>query len=852
MAEIFYPARATSADGGGLTPVVANSTPITATAGNLYVVDVATIGSAIIANLPSSPDDEDQIGFCDGSGSDPNAPNGFGLFNLTINPGGGHTIQGAANRTLSTENEAVWLTFSASLNRWTVVSDASTASAGGGGVTIIPPDGANGEYLLFAHNNGVNYIHPTNNVDNDVDFSTTDFDPDSGYNSGTGEYTFARDAVVIIKGQLRNTVAGTSTTHECKLFLDTGGGYNEWAYHSSYAGDEQEADTYPIQKFLSASIGDKIKLVSNLGLSAHPYSGNPEDSHLQIIEIGTGTNSGNLGRILLFAHNNGTQITHTTGGATENLNFSTAAVDPLTAYSAGVYTFAASAVVRVVAQIGIDTSSNSGPKRINIELNTGGGFNVVSTNEEHQSDSTITDTVTAIRSFEVSAGNTMRLSLYQNDDTPFTFDGSQTRTFWQILDLGGAEGNESAIVLNANNNGVNYTHTTLGVEQNINFSTATIDPFTGYNATTGEYTFKRDGIYLITAQLRVPNGASSDTSTLEIEYDSGSGYSKIGSGQRRHSGNTEGDCIRAYIAYQASIDDKVKLISKTKDNSAYDYLGTDESSYFEITYLGGFYQGAGRETLLNDTTYYVDPAGNNTNNGLTPGTAFKTLQFAVDKAIAADPGFYSVTIELAAGDYTAEGEIILPRGIGTDYLLKGTTPDTAITNRLLIRGNWSLEDIAIDATNTGLTVSTFAVVQLRGTINLKDTTTSGFGPYIAVSGGTLNTEAGGVTIEVDNTSIPPTAHNSFIYCQENGNCRLEGSTVNFNANIQFDQTILCIRSSVVNVSSMTWGGIGTVTNTGNRIAAIQGCAVVLSFGGSVVPGNGADNIEGATSCHLIT
>lgn len=66
------------------------------------------------------------------------------------------------------------------------------------------------------------------------------------------------------------------------------------------------------------------------------------------------------------------------------------------------------------------------------------------------------------------------------------------------------------------------------------------------------------------------------------------------------------------------------------------------------------------EPLAADRTYYVRPDGSDTNTGLTntAAGAFKTIQKAVDAAYALDCGKYKVTIQLAAGTYTAGAKII--------------------------------------------------------------------------------------------------------------------------------------------------------------------------------------------------
>jgi hypothetical protein len=64
-----------------------------------------------------------------------------------------------------------------------------------------------------------------------------------------------------------------------------------------------------------------------------------------------------------------------------------------------------------------------------------------------------------------------------------------------------------------------------------------------------------------------------------------------------------------------------------------------------------------REMLTADRTYYVDPLGSDSNDGLTVGTPFKTIQKAVNTVASIDLTIYDVTIQLADGTYTGAAVI---------------------------------------------------------------------------------------------------------------------------------------------------------------------------------------------------
>jgi hypothetical protein len=58
-----------------------------------------------------------------------------------------------------------------------------------------------------------------------------------------------------------------------------------------------------------------------------------------------------------------------------------------------------------------------------------------------------------------------------------------------------------------------------------------------------------------------------------------------------------------------------------------------------------------RTVLLAERTYYVSTTGNDSNNGLTVGAPFATLQKAMDVVSSIDTGIYDVTVQLADGTY---------------------------------------------------------------------------------------------------------------------------------------------------------------------------------------------------------
>ena len=91
-----------------------------------------------------------------------------------------------------------------------------------------------------------------------------------------------------------------------------------------------------------------------------------------------------------------------------------------------------------------------------------------------------------------------------------------------------------------------------------------------------------------------------------------------------------------------------------------------------------------REAITGNRDYYVDPAGNDSNDGLTIGTPFLTIQKAVDVASSLDFSIYDVTINLADGTYTITSPVIFRNIVGGGSLFitgnTGTPANVLITS----------------------------------------------------------------------------------------------------------------------------------------------------------------------------
>ena len=124
---------------------------------------------------------------------------------------------------------------------------------------------------------------------------------------------------------------------------------------------------------------------------------------------------------------------------------------------------------------------------------------------------------------------------------------------------------------------------------------------------------------------------------------------------------------------------------------------------------------------ISSNTYYVSTSGSNSNNGLTSGTAFATLQKAIDMV---GSSCASTTINVAAGTYNENGVLISNKSniniVGAG--ISSTIFSGGHTNRFM----------GITGTSDNISISNMQIYQMdEGTVN---GTYSGGGMYISCSG----------------------------------------------------------------------------------------------------------------------
>lgn len=238
-----------------------------------------------------------------------------------------------------------------------------------------------------------------------------------------------------------------------------------------------------------------------------------------------------------------------------------------------------------------------------------------------------------------------------------------------------------------------------------------------------------------------------------------------------------------------------------------------------------------RERLTAARAYYVATTGSDSSDGLTVGTAFLTIQKAVDICATLDPGLYQPTVQLGDGTYTT-GAVVPP--------MRGALP-------LIIRGN--------NATPTNVHVSVsgtcFLVTQASAYLQVLDMKISASGvgiglsaaPYGIIEYGNIvfgacdsrhvNAQYHGHTNAVSNYSIIAGGQRHVLVAN-GATSRLVGRTVTITGTPAFSVAFAAVSDNAAfAVSSNTWSG----SATGVRYAASMN-GTIASLG-ATLPGDSA-------------
>jgi hypothetical protein len=250
----------------------------------------------------------------------------------------------------------------------------------------------------------------------------------------------------------------------------------------------------------------------------------------------------------------------------------------------------------------------------------------------------------------------------------------------------------------------------------------------------------------------------------------------------------------------------------------------------------------GRGTLLSARTYYVRPDGDDRNSGLanTSGGAFLTIQKAINTVIPLDLGGFNVTIQVAAGTYSAGGTLNVPI-IGGILTITGdpTTPANVIisttggANCFLALNNGvylQVQGFKLQTAGGGVGVyaSTSATLQVVGTMDFGVCT--GGTHYAAAFDGTVGTANG--------TAITISGGANFHVLSAGGSKVFNNlNTVTVTGTPAFSSDFISITdNSFASYLNTTFSGAAT----GTRYSATNGGGINTGGGGAnFFPGNAA-------------
>lgn len=295
-------------------------------------------------------------------------------------------------------------------------------------------------------------------------------------------------------------------------------------------------------------------------------------------------------------------------------------------------------------------------------------------------------------------------------------------------------------------------------------------------------------------------------------------------------------------------DEIVVATEHTDDNTVtFQFVSAPAVDEYSVFITSGGGSGGGREVLTANRTYYVATTGSDSNDGLTVGTPFLTIQKAVDTVASIDPQEFDVEIQLADGTY--DEVLDLKSHIG------GT--------RVIIRGNIADRDLVI-ISNNSVVSSTITTSNLNSLWGFRDLTL-GLSEGTAGPRYTLDVENSYITLRDCRILADASGVTRGIQCRRNGvvhiinSIDIEGSfgpfvfTLSANSSVEAEGITLNLIStpswttyyafillgSTFNMKSQTING----SATGNRYNLVQNSVLRTTNGlDTDVPGSVAGNI----------
>ncbi|MDP1639563.1 MAG: DUF2793 domain-containing protein, partial [Hyphomicrobium sp.] len=381
-----------------------------------------------------------------------------------------------------------------------------------------------------------------------------------------------------------------------------------------------------------------------------------------------------------------------------------------------------------------------------------------------------------------------------DEDVAVVWDGSA----WSALTTGGGGGGGSG------------SYTTLGIN-------ATADTTNRLSLAADATLFNHDGDG---HQLKINKASAADTACL-LYQDAFSGRAELG------------------LAGDDDFHFKVSPDGTTWKEAILIDRSTGSVS-FPHTSLGG---GGGREVLTANRTYYVrvsGSGGSDSNNGLTSGTPFLTVQKALDVCATIDFNGKNVTIDVGAGTFSGQikpGVMVGQSTVASLTIAGAGSASTILTSSGAFAGT-------IEASGNGVRMTVQAV-----TIQNTNGSTQGVGLF-ALAGADIRlgsdvvfgTSAGFCGIWVADGAIVSPGANTLTFSADmtypfiasgNGRVKLDGATIALGTRT-VTAVFLVEDQGGIAASSVTYTG----TVTGSKYDVVHNGTIDTS---------GAFNIPGSTS-----
>jgi hypothetical protein len=234
-----------------------------------------------------------------------------------------------------------------------------------------------------------------------------------------------------------------------------------------------------------------------------------------------------------------------------------------------------------------------------------------------------------------------------------------------------------------------------------------------------------------------------------------------------------------------------------------------------------------REVLTADRTYYVATTGSDSNDGLSSGSPFATIQKAVDVVCSLDLSIYQATIQLADGTYTAGA--VLKQYVGAlAPIITGntTTPANVVVNVtgscfICEAGVWILRAMSIQATGAAIAAQANTVVKFGSIV------------FLACDKHMSATEGGALSATDDYQISGSASHHLFLIL--GAKAAIRNRTITISGTPAFSTAFLAAyQTSTVEIQGCTFSG----SATGKRYNVAMNAVVFTSSGGSTyLPGN---------------